>query len=1115
MLIKNESIVLSGGEAYYTHHAEEAYRVVHGAAAVYMVPYTQEERLSHKICIFRMDEQTKIAVPGFSVTDTDGEHWIFAIEAMTQRVQLMRDPCQRDHQKDFLRVLGMQCDGNQSFEECFFARYCPDKRICKIEPLTHILDEPEKTERITAINLERTTVEEPFRRRKQTNSQTTLFENQVKESSAVAAKNSAAVGYSTVIPEDAANQIPEQGTGKKKNMPRTALQEQTSEESIEEKKTKQSDSVRVKRTAQPGTIVIGDGIDVSVVDNKKAYVVKEGAVYVFLQPVMESGGKGLKQNLCEIDAKMRISIPGIRYAYDGKEWCISITAKSGDAVLKEIPSSPDAERRFVQTVQNSDENNLNMNLLEEFRRQGFAACMIQYYTAKKTLADTAREVRQDDQKKRLGAEIGKVIHGGVTGSDIVNMTGSEAYRALRYLCRKGGIKLLEEEELKSRCSRMTLPEIARASHFICREIILDADWYKSDCGLLMCTLEDHSVACIPIAGGGYHMYDEKSGREIRLTRDIARRIHPKAYSIRRSLPAKRLKFNDLFAFVGKGIFGKDIFFTVVLGALCLLVSILLPYLNQKIYDDYIPMGDTGMLLQMCMVIGTFMLGNIFFTLVKKLYEFRISTRVSYELQDAIIARVFELPESFLRRYESGDLTQRIQSFGAKANQLVNKVLVTGIASVLALLYLFQMVHYAKKLVLGAVLMVVIYGLMVYFVTTLSVRHEAVVAEKKSEAAGRLQQYLTGVHKIRMAGAEQYAILQYIKPVAEQQQAAIRAARVAEVGDVLRDAGSTIFSMVLYFLVIHNKIELSTGNFIAFNTAFGSLSGAILDLVNDLIELRCMKPELDMLKPVIESVPETDLDKTLDTVTELKGGVAMEHVTFSYIKDGEPVLRDISMRIKPGEYVGLVGRSGCGKSTIFKLLLGFETPQSGRVLYDDKDLRSLDKRSLRKRLGVVLQNGSLISGSIYDNIVITSENPSRKVAEVAVEKVGLKEDIAAMPMHLDTMINESAGTISGGQKQRILIARAIAGNPNVLLFDEATSALDNITQAKICESLDQMNVTRIVIAHRLSTIEHCDRIIVLDKGEIKEEGTYKELYARKGLFYEMARRQIAGAEENEQ
>ncbi len=223
-----------------------------------------------------------------------------------------------------------------------------------------------------------------------------------------------------------------------------------------------------------------------------------------------------------------------------------------------------------------------------------------------------------------------------------------------------------------------------------------------------------------------------------------------------------------------------------------------------------------------------------------------------------------------------------------------------------------------------------------------------------------------------------------------------------------------------------------------------------------------------------------------------------------------MLHDVSFDIKPGEYVALVGPSGCGKSTTLKLLLGFETPQSGRVCYDGKDLRNLDTRSLRKKLGVVLQNGKLISGSIYENITITAPKIKPEEVERVLEAVGLKEDLAQMPMGVHTVLSEEGNTISGGQLQRILIARAIVNEPRILYFDEATSALDNKTQAKVCGNLDRMHITRVVIAHRLSTIRGCDRILVFSEGRICEEGNYQELMAKGPghIFYDMAIRQIA-------
>lgn len=874
----------------------------------------------------------------------------------------------------------------------------------------------------------------------------------------------------------------------------------------------------IREEEPPEAIIIDAQSQFIADDPDESYYVESGAAYVYLAPVAESGMNERREFLCHATPQDDFAIPGMLYESDRRIWRLSIVAENDTARLGRMRCTRAAKEKFLAAVQQQGDGMKGADdLLGAFAHEGFEESLVQYYVKKNGLSDTIREKRQKKNKAGIARDLHNAIRSGVSGETPFETAGDSTalYQTLRYLCKKGGISLPEENELNRRCSKMTLPEIARVSNFICREVVLDADWFRCDCGLIIGVLDGRPVACIPRGSGRYRLYDVSVGHEVKLDAKTARQIHPKAYSIRRALPDQSLSYRDIVRHVIRGIHGWDIFLTALLGALCMLVSILLPYLNQKIYDDYIPMGDTAMLLQMCLVIGTFMLGNVFFTLVKKLYEFRISTRAGYDLQDAMYARIFTLPESLLHRYESGDLAQRVQIFGSLCNRVVTKVVVTGISTVFALLYLFQMVHYAKKLVLGAVLMVAAYGLIVYVISVCALKYEKIVADKENESFARLQQYLGGIQKIRMAGAEDRAILEYIKPVAQQQQASIRANRIVSLGNVLRDAGSTLFSMVLYFLLIHKKIELSTGSFIAFNTAFGSMTAAVMEMVNDLIDYRFMKPRLEQVRPLIETAPETDARRELDHVEKLDGHVTFEHVVFSYTEGGAPVLRDLSFDVRAGEYVALVGRSGCGKSTAFKLLLGFESPQSGRVLYDGRDLATLDKHSLRKRMGVVLQNGSLISGSIYDNIVITSENPSLAAAEAAVEKVGLKEDIDAMPMHLNTIINESAGTLSGGQKQRILIARAIAGNPNVLLFDEATSALDNVTQAKVCESLDRMNVTRIVIAHRLSTIENCDRILVLDKGRIVEEGSYQQLYAQRGLFYEMARRQIAGIEEDEE
>ena len=388
---------------------------------------------------------------------------------------------------------------------------------------------------------------------------------------------------------------------------------------------------------------------------------------------------------------------------------------------------------------------------------------------------------------------------------------------------------------------------------------------------------------------------------------------------------------------------------------------------------------------------------------------------------------------------------------------------------------------------------------------IQIRYEKELMEINAKVASLMYQILGGISKIKIAGVENRALLQYLEPYTESKKILIKKERLDNISQNINLVLSTVFTVVFYYQMIAKNLGISFGQYMGFTSAFGYFSNAVISMVAAFLEVNHAIPTYQRAKPILETVPEFDDDMVMPG--KLDGNIEVNNVSFKYTAEGEMILSDLSFKINKGEYVGIVGSSGSGKSTLLKLLLGFEKPTKGKIYYDDKDIDSLDKRELRKKFGVVLQDGQLIAGTIYENIMITSTNVSENRVKEIIKMVGLEKDVAQMPMGIHTVVAEGSGTISGGQRQRILIARAIANNPNILYFDEATSALDNVNQALICESLDKLHATRVVIAHRLSTVVNCDRILVLEQGRLIEQGSYQELMDMHGRFYELASRQM--------
>ena len=314
--------------------------------------------------------------------------------------------------------------------------------------------------------------------------------------------------------------------------------------------------------------------------------------------------------------------------------------------------------------------------------------------------------------------------------------------------------------------------------------------------------------------------------------------------------------------------------------------------------------------------------------------------------------------------------------------------------------------------------------------------------------------------------------------------------------------SLLSNVLLYHTAAGSGVRQA--DYLAFTVAFSMVLGAVRMMTDSFLSIGKINPVMKKLDGFLQAEPEASEHRQL--VTELNGSIELNNVYFRYSVNSPYILKNVTLKIRPREYIAVVGRTGCGKSTLIKLLLGLRVPERGAIYFGGKDLNSLDLSTLRSRIGTVMQNGELFQGSILENITISAPNATLENAWEAAEIAGIANDIRAMPMGMHTLVSAGQGGISGGQKQRILIARAIVSKPKILIFDEATSALDNITQRHISEALEKMGCTRIVIAHRLSTIRHCDRILVLSDGNIAEDGSYDALIAKGGIFAELVKRQ---------
>nr|MBQ6739747.1 ATP-binding cassette domain-containing protein [Synergistaceae bacterium] len=657
-----------------------------------------------------------------------------------------------------------------------------------------------------------------------------------------------------------------------------------------------------------------------------------------------------------------------------------------------------------------------------------------------------------------------------------------------------------------------------------REINLVGNWYKHTLEPILAYIDGAPVALLPsgLSGNKYAYKDNFTGKLIKINKANANIFEERAVCFYKPLSLRKIKIIDLLNYM-RGCFEMHDIFTAViaLGSVTLLGAPITQITRAMISNLNI---DLDILLSLLFFMTCAAGAKTLFSAASLLLTNKIGAKISIQTEAAVMMRVLALPSEFFRKYNSGDFAKRTQLISQICSVLLNVGFTAVLSAFMSLFYLFQLADFAEPLVMPAVIIISALIIMTVITANLQAKQAGQVLELAAKESGLSLSLISGIQKIKLAGAEkrafakwaeifsQLAALSYNPPLLlklnNPQAAAIAQGNRNRQNNLSSALGffNTAITLagVILFYYIAAKNNISANNYFAFNTGWAMIIASLNIFSIAALQIVQAAPMLDMLEPILTAEPELADNKKV--LSKLSGNIELNNVSFRYAANMPLIINNLSLKIRAGEYVAIVGATGCGKSTLMRLLLGFEKPSEGAVYYDDNDINSIDLKSLRRMIGVVTQDGGLFQGDIFSNIIISAPKLTLDDAWAAAETAGIADDIRAMPMGMHTLISDGQGGISGGQRQRIMIARAIAPKPKILIFDEATSALDNITQKNISTSLAKLKCTRIVIAHRLSTVKDCSRILVLDHGRIAEEGDYNSLIAKQGLFADLVERQ---------
>jgi NHLM bacteriocin system ABC transporter ATP-binding protein len=694
--------------------------------------------------------------------------------------------------------------------------------------------------------------------------------------------------------------------------------------------------------------------------------------------------------------------------------------------------------------------------------------------------------------------------------------GTAAARVARAL----GLPELVRRREQARSLRLSdaIEQISWDNHLQYRMVELEGDWWKSNAGPLIATIGPQSAPCALIPEGNrYLLHADGIARVVNA--ETAAAIGRTAYSFYVPFPQGPLTSWRILRF---GLHNSradvvTISFTLLLTGL---FSLATPIAMGWLLDPIVPDAELGQIGVIASLLLLLSIGMTATYLVESLGILRLEARADNRVQAAVWIRLLNLRTPFFRNFTAGDLANRAEGINA-IRKLSSQSLMTFASGGVSIVFsLGLLIYYEWRITLFVALVSALFGIVAYLIGKRVLNYNFETLDLSGRLQGTVLQLLNSIAKLRIAGAERESFLRWLHTYRRTVELSLRQRILGNRLYVLRSGFGPMVTIVMLIVLGAHSGDLlaffrssrtepytplmTTAEFASFNVALGQFVAAVMSLTRASLFLVMLQPYSRRVGPILDA--EEELTGQGGRIAPLNGEIELRDVRFRYAPDAPLALKGLSMRIPAGSFVAVVGPSGAGKSSIVRLLLGFEVPESGDIYVDGTDIRLLDVQDLRRQYGVVLQNGRMLAGSIYDNI--SAGLPlSREEAVEALRIAALDDVVASLPMGVHTSIAEGGVTFSGGQRQRLLIARAVVRRPRVLIVDEATSALDNITQRRVMENLRSLKCTQVVIAQRLSTVESADLIYVVDDGRVVESGNYLQLLEKGALFKKLAERQL--------